>query len=59
MFSIRELLGLTNSGSSTRRSGRSQKQRRRASYGTMSDLSDHILRDIGVSHGVAEKYWVD
>jgi len=59
MYSIRELLGLRNSGNSTKRSGRAQKQRRRAAYGNMGDLSEHILRDIGVSHGVAEKYWVD
>jgi len=59
MYSIRELLGLLNSGNSTKRSGRAQTQRRRAVYGNMSDLSEHILRDIGVSRAVAEKYWVD
>jgi len=54
MHSIRDILGLRRPNAA-----RSNRKAARKAYGEMSDLSLHLLKDIGVTKGVNDKFWCD
>ncbi len=54
MHSIRDILGLRRPNAA-----RSNRKAARKAQGGMSELSPHLLKDIGVTKGVNDKYWCD
>ncbi|MBW8637230.1 hypothetical protein K1W69_08525 [Hoeflea sp. WL0058] len=54
MHSIRDILGLRR-----RNAAKFNRKATRKTHGGMSELSPHLLKDIGVTKGVKDKYWCD